>query len=121
MTNAPVDPAPRRTRVRVRYAETDRMAVVYYSNYFACFEIGRTEWLRESGQNYRQMEMDGVQLPVIEAHCEYRRPAQYDDELEIRTRATLLTPVRVRFDYEVVRGTEEALAVGHTIHAAIDP
>ena len=66
------------------------------------------------------MEMDGVRLPVIEAHCEYRRPAKYDDDLEIRTRATLLTPVRLRFDYEIVHG-DEALVTGHTIHAALDP
>jgi acyl-CoA thioester hydrolase len=110
----------RRTRVRVRYAETDRMGVVYYANYFVWFEIGRTDWLRESGQNYRQMELDGVHLPVIEAHCEYRRPAQYDDDLEIRTRATLLTPVRIRFDYEIVRGDDSILAAGHTVHAALD-
>jgi acyl-CoA thioester hydrolase len=66
------------------------------------------------------MEDDGVQLPVIEAHCEYRRAAKYDDELEIRTRAALLTPVRIRFDYEIVRG-DETLVTGHTIHAALDP
>ena len=66
------------------------------------------------------MEADGVQLPVIEAHCEYRRAAKYDDELEIRTRAALLTPVRIRFDYEIARG-DETLVTGHTIHAALDP
>jgi acyl-CoA thioester hydrolase len=111
----------RRTPVRVRYAETDRMGVVYYANYLVWFEVGRTEWLRETGWSYREMERDGVSLPVIEAHCEYRQPAAYDDELEIRTRAALLSPVRVRFDYEVVRMGEEALvAAGHTVHAALD-
>jgi acyl-CoA thioester hydrolase len=110
----------RRTTVRVRYAETDRMGVVYYANYFVWFEIGRTDWLRETGHTYRTMEDEGVQLPVIEAHCEYRRAAKYDDELEIRTRAALLTPVRIRFDYEIVRG-DETLVTGHTIHAALDP
>jgi acyl-CoA thioester hydrolase len=107
--------------VRVRYAETDRMGVVYYANYFVWFEVGRTEWLRETGWTYREMESDGVALPVIEAHCEYRQPARYDDEVEIHTRATLLTPVRIRFDYELRRGHEDqAAAVGHTIHAAVD-
>ena len=72
------------TRVRVRYAETDRMGVVYYANYLVWFEVGRTDWLRETGWTYREMEQDGVSLPVIEAHCEYRQPARYDDELEIR-------------------------------------
>jgi acyl-CoA thioester hydrolase len=96
------------------------MGVVYYANYFVWFEIGRTDWLRETGHSYRAMEDEGVQLPVIEAHCEYRRAAKYDDELEVRTRAALLTPVRIRFDYEIVRG-DETLVTGHTIHAALDP
>ncbi len=120
MTDASAASILRRTRVRVRYAETDRMGVVYYANYFVWFEIGRTDWLRETGQSYREMEIAGVQLPVIEAHCEYRRPAKYDDDLEIRTRATLLTPVRIRFDYEIVRGDDDTLVTGHTIHAALD-
>jgi len=111
----------RTTRVRVRYAETDRMGVVYYANYFVWFEVGRTEWLRETGWSYREMERDGISLPVIEAHCDYRQPTRYDDDLEIRTRATLLTPVRIRFDYELWRdGIEAAAAIGHTVHAALD-
>ena len=98
------------------------MGVVYYANYLVWFEVARTDWLRHAGATYRQMERDGVSLPVIEAHAEYRRAARYDDELEIRAAATLLTPVRVRFDYEVWRAGEEApLATGHTIHAAMDP
>jgi len=111
----------RTTRVRVRYAETDRMGVVYYANYFVWFEVGRTEWLRETGWSYREMEHEGVSLPVIEAHCEYRQPARYDDDVEIHTRATLITPVRLRFDYELRRELNEPpVAVGHTIHAAVD-
>ena len=100
----------RSTCVRVRYAETDRMGVVYYSNYLVWFEVGRTEWLRETGWSYREMEVEGVSLPVIEAHCEYRQPARYDDEIEIVTRASLLTPVRIRFDYDVVRRRDGAVA-----------
>lgn len=110
----------RRTVVRVRYAETDRMGVVYYANYLVWFEVGRTEWLRESGVTYREMEADGIVLPVIEAHCEYRQPAKYDDELEVLTRATLVTPVRLRFDYEVLRPRNQVLAAGYTVHAALD-
>ena len=111
----------RETTVRVRYAETDRMGVVYYANYFVWFEVARTDWLRHTGWSYREMELDGVSLPVIEAHCEYRRPARYDDEVRILTRATLLTPVRVRFDYVLlVPGSDEPAAAGHTIHAALD-
>jgi acyl-CoA thioester hydrolase len=119
MTNAQAASLLRRTRVRVRYAETDRMGVVYYANYFVWFEIGRTDWLRETGNSYRAMEEEGIQLPVIEAHCEYRRAATYDDDLEIRTRATMVTPVRIRFDYEIARD-DETLVVGYTIHAALD-
>jgi acyl-CoA thioester hydrolase len=114
-------PAIRSSHVRVRYAETDRMGVVYYANYLVWFEVGRTEWLRVAGWTYRAMEQDGVALPVIEAHCEYRRAAQYDDQLEIRTSARLMTPVRVRFDYEIWREAEEGpLANGYTVHAAMD-
>jgi acyl-CoA thioester hydrolase len=113
----------RTARVRVRYAETDRMGVVYYANYLVWFEVGRTEWLRQTGESYRDMERaHGVTLPVIESHCEYRRPARYDDEIEIRTRATLVSPVRIRFDYQVVRDQAgDPLAEGYTVHAAVDP
>jgi acyl-CoA thioester hydrolase len=121
VTGASPGPLTRHTRVRVRYAETDRMGVVYYANYFVWFEVGRTEWLRDTGWSYREMEHEGISLPVIEAHCAYRRAARYDDELEIRTRATLVTPVRIRFDYEVWRSAEETpSATGHTTHAALD-
>jgi acyl-CoA thioester hydrolase len=122
VSDAPAGPLIRRTRVRVRYAETDRMGVVYYANYFVWFEVGRTEWLRETGWSYREMEREGVSLPVIEAHCDYRRAARYDEDIEIRTRATVLTPVRIRFDYELWRSGEDQspAAVGHTVHAAVD-
>lgn len=107
--------------VRVRYAETDKMGVVYHSNYLIWFEIGRTDWLRHTGWTYRAMEEDGLQLPVIEAHCEYRQAARYDDDVEIRTTARKLSPVRLQFDYEAVRQADGALlATGHTIHATID-
>jgi acyl-CoA thioester hydrolase len=121
MTDRANHESTRRTTVRVRYAETDRMGVVYYANYLVWFEVGRTEWLRETGWSYREMEADGMALPVIEAHCEYRQPARYDDELVIATRASLLTPVRIRFDYEIVRTRDNvAAATGHTVHAALD-
>ncbi len=111
----------RRARLRVRYAETDRMGVVYYANYLVWFEVGRAEWLRQAGWTYREMERDGISLPVIEAHCEYRQPARYDDEIEVATRGTLVTPVRIRFDYEVSgRADGTIAAVGHTVHAAVD-
>jgi acyl-CoA thioester hydrolase len=95
------------------------MGVVYHSNYLVWFEIGRTDWLRDTGWSYREMEAEGVMLPVLEAHCEYRQPARYDDDLEIRTQATRLTPVRLRFDYEIVRG-DQILAAGYTVHCPLD-
>ena len=108
--------------MRVRYAETDKMGVVYYANYFVWFEVGRTDLLRDAGWSYREMEAAGVALPVIEAHCDYRQSARYDDELEVRTVAALLSPVRVAFDYEVVRPADDTvIATGRTVHAALDP
>ena len=97
------------------------MGVVYYANYFVWFEVGRTDLLRGQGWSYREMEREGVALPVIEAHCEYRLSALYDDELEIRTSGVLLSPVRLEFSYEVVRPSDTAqIAVGRTVHAAVD-
>lgn len=106
--------------LRVRYAETDRMGVVYYANYLVWFEVARTDLLRALGWSYREMEAAGVSLPVIEAHCEYRRPARYDDELEVHTRGHLLSPVRMEFFYEVRQKDDRSLvAAGHTRHAAL--
>jgi acyl-CoA thioester hydrolase len=110
------------SHVRVRYADTDQMGVVYYANYFVWFEVGRTDLLRQSGWSYREMEAEGFALPVIQAHCDYRQSAKYDDDVEVRTRGTWLSPVRVRFDYQVVRARDEQLlADGHTVHAALAP
>jgi acyl-CoA thioester hydrolase len=109
------------SRLRVRYAETDKMGVVYYANYLVWFEVGRTDLLRASGWNYREMETDGFSLPVIEAHCAYRESAKYDDEIEVRTAGVMLSPVRVQFTYEIVRVADTAtLATGSTVHATLD-
>jgi acyl-CoA thioester hydrolase len=107
--------------IRVRYAETDKMGVVYHANYFMWFEIGRCELLRAVGRSYRDMEASGIGLPVIEAHCEYKSPARYDDELVVTTKGTLLSPARVEFEYEISRPIDATInAVGRTVHAAID-
>ena len=107
--------------VRVRYAETDKMGVVYYANYFVWFEVARAELLRSLGWSYRDMEHAGVALPVIEAHCAYHRSARYDDELDVKAEARMLSPVRMQFTYEVVRREDAALAAsGKTVHAAVD-
>jgi acyl-CoA thioester hydrolase len=107
--------------VRVRYAETDQMGVVYYANYLVWFEVARTDWLRGAGWTYRAMEAEGLGLPVIESHCEYRASARYDDEIHIDTTARLVSPVRLAFDYRVTRPADDTLiASGYTGHASID-
>jgi acyl-CoA thioester hydrolase len=107
--------------VRVRYAETDKMGVVYYANYLVWFEVARTDWLRETGWTYRAMEQDGLGLPVIEAHCDYKASARYDDELQVMTTARLVSAVRLAFDYEVWRRADALLiASGYTVHACVD-
>ena len=105
----------------MRYAETDTMGVVYYANYLVWFEVARTDLLRDAGWSYRDMESDGDLLPVLEANCVYRQPARYDDELDVRTTGELLSPVRVKFVYDVVRPADDTvLATGYTVHAAVD-
>jgi acyl-CoA thioester hydrolase len=107
--------------IRVRYAETDKMGVVYHANYFMWFEVGRCELLRTIGKSYRDLEADGFRLPVIEAHCEYKSPALYDDELVVTTRGKLLSPARVEFKYEIIRPADGILnAIGRTVHASLD-
>ena len=110
------------TTLRVRYAETDQMGVVYHGNYFAWFEVGRVELLRQTGWSYKALEADGFSLPVIEASCQYRHPARYDDELEIRTTGRMTSPLRVEFTYELVRlGDGRLLASARTVHVAVTP
>ena len=97
------------------------MQVVYYANFFVWFEIGRGELLRSLGHAYRDLEATGLLLPVIEARCEYRRPAHYDDDLTVVTHGCLLSPARVRFEYEVQRVADAVVtAVGSTVHAAVN-
>jgi acyl-CoA thioester hydrolase len=105
----------------VRYAETDQMGVAYHGNYFAWFEVGRTDLLRRYGLTYRELERQDVRLPVIETAVRFLRPAYYDDVLEIRTRLTAITGARLDFGYEVLReGEPGPLAIGSTSHAAVD-
>lgn len=108
--------------VRVRYAETDQMGVVYHANYFVWFEMGRTDFCRQHGFAYRDMEGgDGLYIMVAEARCRYKAPARYDDEVEVRTR---LLDVRKRvlvFGYEIYRQPElDLLAEGETVHVVTD-
>jgi len=96
------------------------MGVAYHGGYFAWFEVGRTDLLRGRGLTYRELEQEGLRLPVIETHARFLRPAFYDDTLEIRTELSALSGARVAFAYEVHReGTAGPLATGSTSHAAV--
>jgi acyl-CoA thioester hydrolase len=110
------------TVVNVRYAETDRMGVVYYANYLVWFEVGRVAWCREQGFNYRDMESrDGCMMMVAEACCRYRAPARFDDDLIIRTAVVSATDKIIRFAYEVRdKAGAKLLATGETAHVVTD-
>lgn len=106
------------TPVRVRYAETDQMGVVYHANYFVWFEIGRVELLRHLGFSYRDMEKeDGCFIAVADARCRYKAPARYDDELMVRTHLRNVRESVVQFAYELMRTSDNLLlAEGETTH-----
>jgi acyl-CoA thioester hydrolase len=108
-----------RTQLAVRYAETDMMGVVYHGSYLPWFEIGRTTLLKELGLPYRQLEAEGYRLPVLEIAVKYLRPAVYDDTITIVTTMREKPVLRIRLEYQVLRG-EELLATGETVHAFID-
>jgi acyl-CoA thioester hydrolase len=109
-------------RVRVRYAETDKMKVVYHSNFIVWFEIGRVELLRKLGFRYRDMETeDDCHIAVVDVRCRYKSPAFYDDELIIRTSLKHLRGNMMTFHYEVVRSTDNVLlAEGETMHIVVN-
>jgi acyl-CoA thioester hydrolase len=110
------------TIIRVRYAETDQMSIVYYGNYFTWFEIGRVELCRHLGFEYRQMETeDDSFIVVAEAHCRYKKPARFDEVLAIRTRVTQSQKRMLRFGYEILNHSSgELLATGETLHVICD-
>jgi len=110
------------TTIRVRYAETDQMGVVYHGNYFAWFEVGRVELCRQLGFEYKQMELeDDSYIVVADAHCRYKRPARFDDVLVIRTRVLSSQRRTVKFGYEIThQGSGELLATGDTMHVICD-
>jgi len=108
--------------IRVRYAETDQMGVVYYGNYFTWFEIGRVELCRQLGFEYKRMEIeDDSFIVVADAHCRYKRPARFDDLLAIRTKIAESQRRTLRFDYVIVNhASGEVLATGDTLHVICD-
>jgi acyl-CoA thioester hydrolase len=106
--------------VRVRYQETDQMGIVYYSNYFVYFEMGRIEFLRSLGISYAELEKENIFLAVADAHCKYRSPAVFDDLLVIKTCLSMMKLARIEFSYEIRRVNEEKLiAEGSTLLACL--
>lgn len=106
--------------IRVIFGDTDQMGVVYYANYLRYFESARADYWRSLGRSHKDLDAWGVALPVVEAHCNYRRPARYEDLLEIDIEVTELRSASLRFAYVVRRGGD-VLADGHTRHAVIGP
>lgn len=106
-------------QIRVIYGDTDKMGVVYYANYLRYFEAARAAWFRDLGYSNKDLEAWGVALPVVEAHCNYRNPAHYEDLLDVHVDVTEARGASLRFAYRIERqGT--VLAEGYTRHAAID-
>ena len=103
--------------LRVPYADIDKMGFVYYANYFVYFEMARAQFLRDVGLPYGELEERGVMLPVIEAHCEYKKPAHYDDLLVVNSQV-VLKGSRLRVDYEIKRG-EYLIATGFSEHVCM--
>lgn len=110
------------TEVRVRYADTDQMGVVYYANYLVWLEVARTEFLRSSGIDYRNIEKEKqLALPVVEAYCKYKAPARYDEIIMIRIKVSQVKNSSLRFDYSLFnKENNELLAVAYTTHVFID-
>jgi len=115
-------PTVNETRIRVRYAETDQMGIVYHANHFIWFEVGRVELLRQLGFTYREMEKDDdCYIAVVDARCRYTAPVLYDDEVLVRTYLKNIRDKMVHFGYELRRaGTGELLAEGETTHIVAD-
>lgn len=109
-------------KLRVRYAETDRMGIVYHSNFAIWFEVGRVELLRQLGFEYRQMEQqDNCHIPVVDLRVRYKAPAQYDDEIVVRTELKNMRASLLHFAYKVFRERDRALlATGETMHIIVD-
>ena len=114
-------PLTHRTKIRVTYAETDGMGVVYYANYLRWLEVGRTELMRSLGIAYKEMEDRGTFLPVSEVFCKYHASARYDDILIIETTVDFLRRASIQFSYRILRESDGALLItGSTLHAFVD-
>jgi acyl-CoA thioester hydrolase len=119
---AVVKPFVAETRVRVRYAETDQMGVVYHANYLIWFEVGRVEYIRQLGLDYKSMEREeGCGIAVVDVSVRYKAPARYDDELVVQTRLIAARGALIRFGYRIVRAADGlSLCEGETVHVVVD-
>ena len=106
--------------LRTRYAETDQMGVVYYGNYPQYLELGRVEWLRAIGLTYKEMEAEGIMMPVVSLQIQYKKPALYDELITIRTKLKDLPSTRIEFDYEILNEKGELLSTANTILVFVD-
>jgi acyl-CoA thioester hydrolase len=110
-------PVTHTIRLRARFSETDAMRVVHHTAYFNWFEVARTEMLRKSGVPYTEIQRRGFNFPLVEAFANYKAPARYDDEVEVKIRASKVGRSSLRLDYEVTKlPAKELLCVGHTVH-----
>ena len=109
------------TEIKVRYAETDNMGIVYYANYLVWFEVGRTEYLLAQGLDYRDVEKDGLFMAVVESYCAYKVPARYGDIVIIEVQPSDVKHSSMKFNYKVTRKEDRLLlAQGYTTHVLID-
>lgn len=106
--------------LRTRYAETDQMGVVYYGNYPQYLELGRVEWLRSLGISYKQMEEEGIILPVVSLQINYKKPATYDELITIRTILKEIPNTKITFDYEVINEKNEVISTATTTLVFVD-
>lgn len=108
------------TNIRVRYGETDQMGIVYHGNYAAFFEVARTEWLRNLGVSYKDLENKGIILPVISLSFNFIKSAKYDDILTISVFLKKTPLVKIEFDYEIINQNKEKISTGNSVLAFMD-
>lgn len=110
-----------KTDIKVRYAETDKMGIVHHSNYYVYFELARGEFIKDIFKSYSEIEKEGIMIPLVESHCKYIKPAEYEDELTIETHIEKVTPVKIIFACDVIRNSDnKLLAKGRTVHPFVD-
>ncbi|AKA68598.1 acyl-CoA thioesterase [Clostridium scatologenes] len=109
------------TKLTVRYVETDKMGIVHHSNYYPWFELARGDFIKKIGMKYSEMESLGIMMPLVESYCKYYEGAKYEDEVIIETSIEKITPVKVVFNYDVIRELDgKLLAKGKTTQTFID-